>query len=97
MSPIVLPLLPPRFTHEQAPDWVQRCHSQLRGHKAWSPGQPCAVPAGALEVFDSAALAALLAVTRLVQNAGGRLQLLDMPPRLRELATLYGVSAWLPD
>jgi phospholipid transport system transporter-binding protein len=92
-----LPPLPSRLTHQEAPDWVRRCQARLRTPGALAPGQPCAVPAGTLQAFDSAALAALLAVARLIQQAGGRLQVQDMPPRLRELATLYGVSAWLPD
>jgi len=52
--------------------------------------------AGALEVFDSSAIAVLLEVRRELLRQGRQLQILRLPPRLRDLMTLYGVGELLP-
>jgi len=97
-----LPALPASLRHEQADAYVQRCRVAIE--RSAAPDAAAApAPAGAvwpldaaaLQHFDSAALAALLAVSRLVRARGGRLQVQQMPLRLRELATLYGVSELL--
>jgi len=106
-APRSLPDLPQRLTHEQADAYVQRCLAVMESGGA-APVAPAAaaapaqtgadhwsVDASALQHFDSSVLAALLAVARLLQARGGRLQLLHMPLRLRELAALYGVSELL--
>jgi len=104
-APRSLPDLPQRLTHEQADDYVQRCLAVMEsgGAAPSAPTEPApaqaeahwSLDAAALQHFDSSALAALLAVARLLQARGGRLQLLHMPLRLRELAALYGVSELL--
>ncbi len=90
-----LPPLPERLTHEQADAYVQRCLAAIEGGSATDPGAAWPLDASALQHFDSSALAALLAVSRLLQARGGRLQVQHMPLRLRELAALYGVSELL--
>jgi len=108
-APRSLPDLPQRLTHEQADAYVQRCLAVMESGGAVpvspatavspAPAQTAAalwsLDAAALQHFDSSALAALLAVARLLQARGGRLQVLHMPLRLRELAALYGVSELL--
>lgn len=50
---------------------------------------------GAMASFDSAAVAALLTWQRAAHARGQRLQLLNVPPGLRGLIDLYGVSGLL--
>jgi len=49
----------------------------------------------ALQQFDSAALAVLLALRRQALASGGDLQVSHLPQRLADLARLYGVLALL--
>lgn len=51
--------------------------------------------AAALRVLDSAALAVLLDCARSARARGARLQLQRVPPKLADLARLYGVDALL--
>jgi phospholipid transport system transporter-binding protein len=53
------------------------------------------IDASALEVFDSAALALLLQARRMAQAKGRALQVRGAPPKLRQLAQLYGVAELL--
>lgn len=55
-------------------------------------GAQVVVDASALQQFDSAALAVLLALRRQAQALGKSMQLQGLPPRLANLARLYGVS-----
>ena len=55
-----------------------------------------ALDAGALRVFDSSAVAVLLALRRNLLSKGKRLQVLHRPQRLNDLVTLYGVDELLP-
>lgn len=52
--------------------------------------------AGALQAFDSSALAVLLACRREALAAGKTFAVRGLPRRLRQLAGLYGVEALLP-
>ena len=54
------------------------------------------VDASALEDFDSAALATLLALRRWAQAQGRGLRVRQVPARLAELVALYGVGELLP-
>jgi phospholipid transport system transporter-binding protein len=90
-----LPELPERLTHEQADAYVQSCLAVIDSGSAAQPDAAWTLDAAALRQFDSSALAALLGVARLLQARGGRLQVLHMPLRLRELAALYGVNELL--
>lgn len=49
--------------------------------------------AAALTTFDSSALAVLLQCRRQALAIGKKFVVLNMPPRLQQLATLYGVQA----
>ncbi|MBM3366527.1 MAG: STAS domain-containing protein [Betaproteobacteria bacterium] len=51
---------------------------------------------GALQGFDSAAIAVLLAWQRAAHEAGKTLHISRLPPGLASLATLYGVGRLLP-
>ena len=59
-------------------------------------GAEAVADAGALERFDSAALAVLLECRREALALGKSFRVQAMPVRLRELATLYGVMELLP-
>ena len=52
--------------------------------------------ASALRIFDSSALAILLACRREALAAGKTFSVQTLPPRLRQLATLYGVAELIP-
>ncbi|MCD8515027.1 MAG: STAS domain-containing protein [Burkholderiaceae bacterium] len=90
-----LPALPSALTHEQAHAFVLSCTTAMKAVQP-QPGAVWAIEAAELSHFDSAALAALLAVHRLVKGRGETLQLAAMPQRLHDLATLYGVRDLLP-
>ena len=84
--------LPATLMHAQANacrhQWVQA----MRGapaDAAW------VVDASALTEFDSSALAVLLACRRQARSIGQSFRVQHMPPKLQELASLYGVSALL--
>ena len=55
------------------------------------------IDATALARFDSSALAVLLACRRACIGQGKGFAVRNLPPRLRELAGLYGVHDLLPD
>jgi len=55
-------------------------------------GAQVIVEASALQQFDSAALAVLLSLQRQAQALGKSMHLQGLPPRLADLARLYGVS-----
>lgn len=81
--------LPATLTHTQAT-------AQLA---AWAPqiaaldGQGVMLDCGALQHFDSTALALVLEVGRQARAQGVALQLRAVPPRLRDLAAVYGLDA----
>jgi phospholipid transport system transporter-binding protein len=68
---------------------------------AWSPpapgaaADPLVVDASPLVEFDSAALAVLLQARRQADAAGRGFQVLGVPPKLAQLAHLYGVDGLL--
>jgi len=85
-------VLPAELTHEQAPACVRMLAQALRADAA-----PAVVAdAGALSHFDSSALAVLLDVRREALSLGKTFAVAHMPPRLRELASVYGVAELLP-
>jgi phospholipid transport system transporter-binding protein len=53
------------------------------------------VDAAGLRQFDSSALAVLLECRRLAEKSGRSFQLSGAPPRLSQLARLYGVAELL--
>ncbi len=84
MNPLKLPAT---LLHDQA----EACLAQ------WVKQLPTALPpsvaldASGLAEFDSSALAVLLGLRRVLTHKGSALRVEGMTPRLRELASLYGV------
>ena len=89
-------VLPASLTHREAPDAVRMLSQTIRretaGGRAGDPVPPLAVDASALTQFDSSALAVLLECRRLATGAGRTLELRHAPPKLRQLARLYGLD-----
>ncbi len=67
----------------------------LRAVRA-QPSAGVTVNAAALERFDSTALAVLLELRRVALSLGKTLTLQALPPRLTDLARLYGIAELLP-
>ena len=89
-----LPALPSRLIHADADGFLQASLSHWRGQPA--AAQWC-VDASALQQFDSSVLAVLLGLRRALLAQGAALTVQGLPPRLRDLATLYGVAELLPE
>ncbi len=68
---------------------------QLEREMASQPGAVALIDAGALQAFDSSAVAVLLELRRSLMAQGKTLQILRWPQRLRELVALYGVAELL--
>lgn len=83
--------LPPELTHEVAAGLTLALTRQVQSQ----PGAVVA-DASALQTFDSSALAVLLACRRAALAAGKTFSVQGLPPRLRQLATLYGVAQLIP-
>jgi phospholipid transport system transporter-binding protein len=60
------------------------------------PDKQVTVDAGALQRFDSSALAVLLELRRESLAQGKSLAIQALPGRLRDLATVYGIAELLP-
>lgn len=79
--------LPSTLLHDQADACLAQWVAQL---PAALP--PCVVlDASSLAEFDSSALAVLLGLRRVLTQKGSTLRVEGITPRLRELASLYGV------
>ena len=87
MSPLKLPAT---LQHDQADACLALWASQLAQSSAALPPE-VALDASELAKFDSSALAVLLGLRRLLGHKGSALRVEGMTPRLRELASLYGV------
>lgn len=85
-------ILPAEIDHDTA---VACCRMLVQGLRS-KPEAAVVADAGALERFDSSALAVLLECRREALSLGKTLSVARLPPRLRELATLYGVAELLP-
>lgn len=83
--------LPSALTHESAADFSQT----LRQAVLAQPAEVVA-DASALREFDSSALAILLECRREALAAGKSFSVQAAPPRLRQLAGLYGVADLIP-
>ena len=77
--------LPAVLTQAQA----NACVADFGAHL--QAGGGASIDASALQQFDSAALAVLLACRRLVHQRGQSLQVVGLSTRLEALARLYGV------
>jgi len=87
-APLVF-ALPARLTHELA---AGCCEAFARTLAPAGQGIGVQVQAQALQQFDSSALAVLLAVCRTAAQQSLALQIIGLPKRAVQLATLYGVS-----
>ena len=85
--------LPGKLTLDDAPAALAALAQALRGEVG---GATATVDASGLLRFDSAALAVLLECRRLAQAAGQGFAVHGAPPKLAELARLYGLDALLP-
>ena len=87
MSPLKLPAT---LLHDQADACLAQWELQLA---QWPTALPPEVvlDASGLTEFDSSALAVLLGLRRVLTQQGRALRVEGITPRLRELASLYGV------
>jgi phospholipid transport system transporter-binding protein len=85
-------VLPAELTHDDA---VACCRMLAQGLRS-QPDPAVVADAGGLTRFDSSVLAVLLECRREALALGKTFSVSRMPPRLRELATLYGVAQLLP-
>lgn len=84
-------VLPAELTHAGANACLRMLVQGLQSHanaEVW-------VDAGALSRFDSSALAVLLEFRRECQAGGERVRIRNLPPRLADLAALYGIAELL--
>jgi phospholipid transport system transporter-binding protein len=81
--------LPAKSDLEQAPALLRQLDAAL-------DAQGLAIDASALSDFDSSTVALLLHAQRLSKARGVALAIHGAPPKLRELARLYGVDELLP-
>ena len=85
-------VLPAQLTHDEAAACCRMLAQAIKVDAA-----PAVVAdAGALQQFDSSALAVLLDARREALASGKAFAVAHMPPRLRELASVYGVAGLLP-
>jgi phospholipid transport system transporter-binding protein len=85
-------MLPAELTHEHAVACARMLAQAMRADAS----SAVVADAGALARFDSSALAVLLDVRREALSLGKTFAVSHMPPRLRELASVYGVGELLP-
>lgn len=85
-------VLPAELTHDGAEACCRMLAQALRAQS----GQEAVADASALRRFDSSILAVLLECRREALALGKTFSVRQMPARLRELASLYGVAELLP-
>ncbi len=90
-------MLPAVLTHEQVPDTLRLFKKTLEQASAATGGEAMllTVDGSALTEFDSSALAVLLECQRMAQAKGRAFSVQSLPPKLRDLARLYGVDSLL--
>jgi phospholipid transport system transporter-binding protein len=66
--------------------------AELDRQQAAAGGGELHIDASAMQTFDTSLLALALEARRRMQAAGGRLVITGAPPKLIELAKLYGVD-----
>lgn len=84
-------VLPTQLTHAQAGACLAVLSEGMRGQSALS----VELDGAALEHFDSSALAVVLGLQRAALQAGKTLVVRRLPPRLQDLARLYGLGELL--
>jgi phospholipid transport system transporter-binding protein len=83
--------LPAVTSLDQAPDQLRELDAAL----AAAGAEGLTIDASALHEFDTSALALMLHARRVAKSRGMALQVSGAPPKLRELAQLYGVEELL--
>ena len=83
--------LPATLTHAEAAELAPRLKQLVQAEVS-----ALVVDASALQVFDSSALAVLLASRREALAEGKGFAVQNLPARLHQLAALYGVSELIP-
>ena len=83
--------LPATLTHAESAELAPRLKPLVQAEVS-----VVVVDASALQVFDSSALAVLLASRREALAEGKGFAVQNLPARLHQLAALYGVSELLP-
>ncbi len=86
--------LPAVLTHDQASDAARHLKAALRA--AAADQAPLIADASDMTQFDSSALAVLLECRREALALGRTFFVQGLPPRLRQLAGLYGIAALIP-
>ena len=84
------------FSSNRGHAQAETCLNMLSKAARADKGAEVLVDASALQRFDSSALAVLLECRRECLHDGKRFAVRGLPPRLAELAELYGVAALLP-
>jgi phospholipid transport system transporter-binding protein len=90
----VLLKLPAVLTHAQASVAARHLKAALRESAA--DQAPVVADASDMTQFDSSALAVLLECRREALALGRTFFVQGLPPRLRQLAGLYGIAALIP-
>ena len=85
-------VLPDELTHGTATACVRMLAQALRS----DPSREAVADASGLRVFDSSALAVLLECRREALAQGKTFAVSNLHPRLRAIATVYGVGELLP-
>ncbi|NBD20384.1 STAS domain-containing protein [Aquabacterium fontiphilum] len=90
-------LLPAVITHAEVPHVLDLFKQTLEQAASASEttGVMLTVDGSALRQFDSSALAVLLECQRMARARGRAFAVQSLPPRLSELARLYGVDGLL--
>ncbi|MBI5925398.1 MAG: STAS domain-containing protein [Aquabacterium sp.] len=89
-------LLPAVITHAEVPHVLSLFKQTLdKAAKGSSDAAMLTVDGSALQRFDSSALAVLLECQRMARAKGRAFAVQSLPPRLTELARLYGVDGLL--
>ena len=86
-------IFPAVLTHDLAAECARGLKAGLRSS---SEAGPVVADASALQQFDSSALAVLLDCRRDALALGRTFLVRGLPPRLRQLAGLYGVAELIP-
>jgi phospholipid transport system transporter-binding protein len=84
-------MLPAEITHSSARSCAHMLTQALQQSE-----QAVVADASALAKFDSSALAVLLNCRREAQVVGKTFSVRGLPPKLRALASMYGVAELLP-
>ncbi len=80
--------LPQELTYRQARECLMRLRPLVQG----AVGQRVQIDASAVQVFDSSALAVLLALRRAALEVKKQLLVLGLPAGLQSMAAMYGIQ-----